>query len=71
MDGDDGGVMAQPTFTLHQPSEPKKKIQKKQKTIYIPILKELCQFEIDHMIQEPGFFLRAHNEALKQEMVNW
>ena len=35
------------------------------------ILKELCQFEIDHMIQEPGFFLRAHNEALKQEMVNW
>ena len=35
MDGDDGGVMAQPTFTLHQPSEPKKKIQKKEKTIYI------------------------------------
>jgi hypothetical protein len=26
MDGDDGGVMAQPTFMLHQPSEPKKKI---------------------------------------------
>ena len=34
MDGDDGGVMAQPTFMLHQPSEPKKKIQKKEKTIY-------------------------------------
>ena len=34
MDGDDGGVMAQPTFTLHQPSEPKKKIQKKEKTIF-------------------------------------
>ena len=31
MDGDDGGVMAQPTFMLHQPSEPKKKIQKRRK----------------------------------------
>ena len=34
MDGDDGGVMAQPTFMLHQPSEPKKKIQNKVKNSF-------------------------------------
>ena len=44
MDGDDGGVMAQPTFMLHQPSEPKKKIQKRRKQFtYKFILSSFCR----------------------------
>ena len=56
MDGDDGGVMAQPTFTLHQPSEPKKKIQKKEKTIYIHItFCEFAQFSNQSFLRRVNF----------------